>query len=193
MAIASKAVGLILFFFDEESTPRSRVVSLDSINVKIPWGFFDGAAGGDPVRCGRGVVLHLDAHNFVHSKAIFGQRTDNYAKLSALRLLMIKALEWGAQSIQIFGDSKLTICWATGSYSCNVLRLCHILDEILLLKRHFGFIYFTHVYREENMVADSLSREGAQLQEGEETSTNFLRDLGGFYHRPYRDLLRRPT
>ena len=77
--------------------------------------------GGDLVCCGGGVVLHLDAQNYVHKKTGFGQGTNNFTELSALRLLMIKDLEWGAHSIQIFGDSKLTINWEMGSHICNIL------------------------------------------------------------------------
>lgn len=80
---------------------------------------------------------------------------------------MIKALEWEDRLIQIFGDSKLTIGWTMGSHICNILRFSPLLDEILLIKCHFDFISFTHVYRERNSTADKLSMEGSQLQEGE--------------------------
>ena len=62
-----------------------------------------------------------------------------------------------------------------------------LLDEVLLLKHHFDFISFTHVYRERNSIADRLSKERAQLQEGQDSTECFLRDPGGFYHRPLRD------
>ena len=157
----------------------------------LPWGFFDGAVGGDPVCCEGGDILHLDAQNYVHIKVGFGQGTNNFIELSSLRLLMIKALEWGARSIQIFRDSKISINWAMGTNICNILRLTPLLDEILLTKCHFDFISFTHIYRERNSIANKLSKEGSQLQEGEEISVNFTRDLGGFYHRPYRDFIER--
>ena len=102
-------------------------------------------------------------------------------------------LEWSAQLIQVFGDSKLPIEWAMGSHRCNILRLSPILDKIFLLKCHFDYISFTHVYRERNTIADGLSKEGAQLLEDEERSETFLRDPSNFYHRPYVEILRRPT
>ena len=104
---------------------------------------------------------------------------------------MIKVLEWGARSIQIFGDSKLTINWAMGSHRCNILHLTPLLNEILLIKSHFDFICFTHVYKEINSTMDKLSKEVSQLQEGEDISDDFLRDPGGYYHRPCRDLIQR--
>ena len=69
--IATKAVGLILFFLDADHPPCVTEVTVESINSEIPWGFFDGAAGGEPTRCGGGIILHLDAHNSVHYKAGF--------------------------------------------------------------------------------------------------------------------------
>ena len=159
--IALKAVGLIVFYTDSDPPPRMRSVTSKIINEELPWGFFDGVVGGDSVCCRGGLVLHLDAQKYVHIKAGFGQGTNNFAELSTLKLLMIKALEWGAHSIQIFGDSKLTINWAMGSHRCNILRLTPLLDEILFIKCHFDFISFTHVYRERNSTADKLSKEGS--------------------------------
>jgi hypothetical protein len=63
-----------------------------------------------------------------------------------------------------------------------------LLDEVFLLKQHFDFISFTHVYRERNSIADKLSKEGAQLQEGQDSIECFPRDRGGFYDRPSKDL-----
>ena len=66
-------------------------------------------AKGDPIRCGGGIVLHLDEWNSVHCKAGLGSGTKNFAEISALRLLLITALEWGVHSLQVFGDSKIVI------------------------------------------------------------------------------------
>ena len=110
--IAIKAIGLILFFIDGDHHTRVREVTVESINTEIPWGYFDGAAGGELARCGGGVVLHIDALNYVHSKAGFGFGSNNFAEICALRLLLITALEWGVHLIQVFGDSKIVIDWA---------------------------------------------------------------------------------
>ena len=39
--IATKVVGLILFFSDVDHPHRVREVYMESINPKIPWGYFD--------------------------------------------------------------------------------------------------------------------------------------------------------
>lgn len=119
--IATMAASLILFFSDVESHTRVREVFEENINVEIPWGYFDGAAEGDPVRCGGGIVLHLDDHNSVYCKAGLGSGTNNFTEISALRLLLITALEWGVHSLQVFGDSKIVIDWAVGTRRCNII------------------------------------------------------------------------
>ena len=61
-----------------------------------------------------GVVLYFDTHNYILLKVGFGEGSNNFVELNAIRFLMSKALEWGVQLIQIFGDSKITINWANG-------------------------------------------------------------------------------
>ena len=155
----------------------------------MPWGLFDGAAGGDPIRCVGGAALYFNAQNYLLFKARFGEGSNNFVELNALRLLLTKALEWGVQSIQIFGDFEIIINWENGIKRCHILRLMPLLDEVLLLKLHFDYISFTHVYRERSSLVDRLSKEGAQLQEGEDSTECFLRDPGGYYHGTIREPL----
>lgn len=66
-----------------------------------------------------------------------------------------------------------------------------LLDEVMLIKSQFDYISFSHVYRERNTLADRLSKEGVHLQEGEVNTECFLRDLGGFYYRTFKELHQR--
>ena len=154
MEIATKAACLILFFSKVDDHSWVREVSIENINVEIPWQYFDGVAKGDPVRCGGGIVLHLDERNNVHCKVGLGSGTNNFAKINALRLLLITTLEWGVPSLQLFGDSKIVIDWVVGSTRCNIIQI---------KKNHFYYISLIHVYRERNTTANGLSKEGAQL------------------------------
>lgn len=160
----------------------------EQINREVPWGFFDGASGGNTARCGGGVVIFFNDHNSLHIKSGFNSGTNNFAELMALCLLLTKAWEWGIQSLQVFGDSKIILEWEKGTQNCNILRLRPLLDEVIHLKSLFELISFVHVYRERNTVADRLSKKGAQLQTGEVKTECFLRDPGGSYHRPFREL-----
>lgn len=76
---------------------------------------------------------------------------------------MTKDMEWGVHMLQIFGDSKIIINWENGFQRCHIIRLMPLLEEVMLLKQHFDYISFTHVYRERNIIVDKLSKEGVQL------------------------------
>jgi len=89
--------------------------------------------------------------------------------------------------LQIFGDSKIIINWANSFQHCHIVRLLPLLEEVLNLKHHFDFISLTHVYRESNFLADRLSKEGVQRQEGQGSYESFLMDPGGFYHIPFQE------
>lgn len=52
LEIVSKVVGLIVFFSDIDALPHQCLCSAVQIDENIPWAFFDGADGGDPVCCG---------------------------------------------------------------------------------------------------------------------------------------------
>lgn len=76
---------------------------------------------GDPVRSGRGVTIFFNEQNFMHIKVWFGMGTNHFVELMACRLLLTKACEWGARSIQIYGDSKIILDWADEIHRCNIL------------------------------------------------------------------------
>ena len=46
------------------------------------------------------------------------------------------------------------------------------MEEIFILKDNFDYISLTGVYREQNINANGLSKEGVQLQEGMESYTS---------------------
>lgn len=58
--IAIKVVVIIEYFLDLAPNVRVRTIVQELINQDMPWGYFDGATGGVPGRCGGGVVLHFD-------------------------------------------------------------------------------------------------------------------------------------
>ena len=131
--------------------------------------------------------MFFNLQNYITFKEGLGSGSNNFVERNALKLLMTKTLEWGVRNLQIFGDSKIIINWANGFQRCHIIRLISLLEEILVLKQNFDFLSITHVYRERNRVADKLSKEGTQLQEGQGISETFLRDSGCFYHIPFHE------
>ena len=108
----------------------------------------------------------------------------------SLRLLLLFALEQGCLSLQVFGDSLLVIDWVNEVHLCNVMLLLPILEEILLLKLHFNYLAFNHIFRERNRVADRLSKEALQLDYGIWRIHIFApTGVYSYYHRPFHDVL----
>lgn len=46
-----------------------------------PWGYFDGAAQGDPPSCKSGACLYISNLHFFFIKASLGAGTNNYVEL----------------------------------------------------------------------------------------------------------------
>lgn len=117
-----------------------------------------------------------------------GRGTNNYAELMSLKLLPLFTREKGIQQLQIFGDSMNVINWTRKHQTCHSIFLCPILEEIFRLLDTFDTVVISHVYRDRNLVADSLSKEGLQLLQGQwhiiETKGE---DTNAFYHRPFID------
>ena len=72
---------------------KIRIITEEIIDKSKPWGFFDGSAFGDPHLCGAGGILFLKDDHFFTFKAELGIRTNILAKLYALKLLLILALD----------------------------------------------------------------------------------------------------
>lgn len=185
--IVANAIGILAHFPQYKEAPRIRQVQEEVINKEIPWGYFDGAAQGNPTLCGGGAALYFSDQNYITYKEGLGEGTNNFAELRALRLLITKAMEWCCRSLQIFKDSMIIINWENGIQRCHIIKLLPFPEEIFLFEQHFDSLTITHVYRERNRLADSLSKEGVQLQAGHIFSERILRDPEGFYHRPYHE------
>lgn len=180
--IAIKVVGIAGHFTQLNLNPRIHNIQQERINLEIPCGFLDGVVVENPSLCGDGATLYLTEHNYVTFKEGLGEGTNNFVELCTLRLLLIKTIEWGCRSLQIFGDSMIVINWTTGILRCHNIRLLPILLEMFFLKHHFLTLYPSFMfYRERNRLADKLSKEGSQHQEGQIIIETFLRDPGRFY------------
>lgn len=135
-------------------------------NSSFAWGFFDRACQGTPGKCGAGMILHVSSLHYFSLKHGAGTRTDNRAGTCALWLLLKTDADKGIKELQVLGNSKLLMVWANGKCQLSNLNLGPILLRVLEVKQHFDFISFTHIYREFNTKADSLSKDALSLQEG---------------------------
>jgi hypothetical protein len=82
--------------------------------------YFDGSACED--RCGIGILL-VSPRGVTHSFSIrlSAPCTNNLAEYEAVRRGMELLLEAGAETVEVFGDSKLVISQLTEEYICDVV------------------------------------------------------------------------
>jgi hypothetical protein len=62
-----------------------------------------------------------------------------------------------------------------------------ILEEVLRIITTFDTISFSHIYREQNKMADRLSKEASQLDYGSWHITEHTTGDNFDYHRPFQD------
>jgi hypothetical protein len=102
-----------------------------------------------------------------------------------LKLLLLFSREKEIHHIKIFGDSMDAINWARKLQICHNIFLMPILEDIFHLKDIFDSLVISHVYRDKNMVADTLSKAGLQLTLGQWQLEYKGEDTYAFYHRPF--------
>jgi ribonuclease HI len=123
-----------------------------------------------------------------------GKGTNNYVELMTLLLLLKIAKEYELKSIQLFGDSLNVINWVQKTQHCHNILLQPILRETHNLLDTFDHFSIQHVYRNRNAIADSLSKEGLNLNFGQwhftETDGDTVR---AFFHRPFIEDQTHPT
>jgi len=111
-----------------------------------------------------------------------GAGTNTRAKLLVLWGLLRFASNIGIVSIQVFGDSKVIVDWATGCLEIQVITLVHWCQRTKSLISSFSEITFQHIFRELNSVADGLSKKAVGLQAGllhfEELKDNIICSRG---------------
>jgi ribonuclease HI len=89
-----------------------------------------------------------------------GIGSNNYAELMALRSLMMLASAKGLNRLQIYGDSMLVIKWMNEDQQIQDITLQPLAIQLKENKSQFELITFTHIYREHNVAADTLSKQG---------------------------------
>ena len=111
-------------------------------------------------------MLYISDEHYFSFNAGLGTRTNNFAELCALKLLLTLARRNQLAKIQIFGDSQLVINWANGKFRLMNLELSMILHEINRLTYIFQQVDLKHIYRERNTHADVFTKAGASIVEG---------------------------
>jgi ribonuclease HI len=126
------------------------------IDKSVPWSFFDETwkrnSNISSVEC----LLYFSHSHFIKFKAWIGLRSNNYAELQALRLLLKCAKDQNIKNMQVFNNSSLVINWIKESGYLHNIHLKSMGDLFLEVAVSFEHITFTHVYRNLNQDADRV-------------------------------------
>eukprot|EP00253_Pinus_taeda_P008941 PITA_08941 len=161
-SIAIQCSAIFLSIPEPEKSRKKTQNREEQIRPHMPWAYFDGASQNNTA--GAGLVIHLDEGHFLLASVGIGTGSNNFAELTALKLLLCWLIHRHIFTIQIFGDSLNVINWVNGNSRCQNYMLRPLLDEIMILKQSFNGFFLEHIYRNRNEDADKLSKE-ALLQD----------------------------
>ena len=135
---------------------------------------FDGAADPNPGKASGAYVLFgppvmerdwLVRNVIEEGFTYLPHGTNNEAEYTGLILGLEKALEHKVGAIKIEGDSMLVINQVQGLWRVKEPRLVKLHARAVKLLTHFNQTSITHIPREKNEDADSLSKEGLQAKQ----------------------------
>ncbi len=120
----------------------------------------DGASRGNPGPAGAGALLEDTANGTVLAEIAqyLGRTTNNVAEYQALILGLRRALELGADAVDVVSDSELMVRQVEGRYQVRSPGLLALAREVGELRRKFGSGFqIRHVLRGGNRRADQLA------------------------------------
>lgn len=119
---------------------------------------FDGGARGNPGPAGFGIVVRAaDGQELLTRGEFIGTATNNVAEYRGLIAGLTLALDTlGARRAAVFGDSELVIKQMKGQYRVKNAGLRPLFEQARALAERFEQVSFTHIYREQNKLADKL-------------------------------------
>lgn len=121
--------------------------------------YTDGASSGNPGPSGIGVAIEFEGRTIEIAEHI-GTATNNIAEYSALIRALKEARAIGAEVVDIRMDSELAIRQISGRYKVKNQGLKPLYDEAIRLLKSFKKYSARHVRREDNTLADRLSKQG---------------------------------
>jgi ribonuclease HI len=120
--------------------------------------YTDGVSRGNPGRAAIGAILKDEkgALAATISRGI-GITTNNQAEYRAVIAALEKALELGADSVELNSDSELIVRQIKGQYRVKKMTLRPLYENVMQLKSRFASFKIRHVQRERNWEADKLA------------------------------------
>jgi ribonuclease HI len=123
--------------------------------------YTDGACSGNPGPAGIGVAIEFQGHS-IHIAEHIGSATNNVAEYSALMRGLMEARDLGADEVEVYMDSELAVKQVRGLYKVKNQGLRPIFESVIKLLKSFKKHKVSHVPREQNALADMLSKQGVK-------------------------------
>jgi ribonuclease HI len=134
--------------------------------------WFDGASQNNGTLCGAGGIIRTGGNTYYRWTLNCGMGTNTRAELLGVWASLSLAHRLGIDQLQVLGDSKIVVDWLNHKCNLFVSSLLGWMEKIRILVTLFNDIKFDHIYREENVEADTLSKNPSRFWKGGSTSTN---------------------
>ena len=135
----------------------------DDENINTVSLFVDGAADLHTKTAGiGGVFLGENNEELYQFSKYLDDATNNEAEYSALIRGLELGLELNIINIEIYADSELVVKQINGDYKVKHERMKPLHRKAIALLCQYSNWCLQHVYRDDNMIADKLSKEGME-------------------------------
>jgi ribonuclease HI len=122
----------------------------------IAW--FDGATQLDGSLCGAGGHIFINSYTSYRWTLNDGQGTNTKAELLGAWASLILAQRLNIEVMLLFGDSKVIIDWINDKADLRSAALECWKERTIEAIRLFKSLSASHIYREDNAIADHLSK-----------------------------------
>ena len=123
---------------------------------------FDGACFGNPGPMGLGVAILADGKVVKRISESAGKGTNNIAEYSAALRGLEEARKLKAREVVVQGDSQLVIRQLKGEWKVKEKHLQELHAKIRKMEKEFLTVKYQWVRREQNTLADELSKRGVE-------------------------------
>ena len=137
--------------------------------------FIDGACQGNPGEASVGVVLKEDGEIIKEISRSIGLATNNMAEYAALVQALQEAVHLKADELKIHTDSELLYNQVTGQYQLKSENLKSLFGQVAELAKAFKHIEIKKIPREQNKLADQLSKKALKIKQAKVIAPLFKR------------------
>lgn len=129
--------------------------------------FTDGGSKGNPGPAAIGVAMYLNGKKLEFYREDLGIATNNVAEYTAVLRALEKAIHHKSsgvefKKIEFKADSLLVVSQLNGVYKIKNPTIRDFIIKIRILESELNMpISYTHIYREDNTVADALVNNAA--------------------------------